>query len=102
MARDLDQVAQVVKCDDAVDKLWYRVLADVEKLMQEQSEAVPQAVALLLVARYLERVADHTVNIAERIAYMETGRLEALAPSHRADYRGEAQVPDDPGPEREE
>jgi phosphate transport system protein len=55
--------------------------------MQKRPEVVPQAIALLLVARYLERIADHTVNIAERIAYMETGRLETLAPSHRADYQ---------------
>jgi len=102
VARDLDQVAQVVECDDAVDRLWYKILADVERLMQEQSEAVPQAVALLLVARYLERVADHTVNIAERTAYMETGRLETLAPSHRADYQPEGEAPVDPAREGEE
>ncbi len=89
VAHDLELVAQVVDCDDAVDKLWYKVLDDVERVMQERSEVVPQAVALLLVARYLERVADHTVNIAERTAYMETGRLETLAASHRADFGGE-------------
>jgi len=83
VTHDLELVTQVVDCDDAVDKLWYKVLDDVEKAMQERSDIVPQAVALLLVARYLERVADHTVNIAERTAYMETGRLETLAPSHR-------------------
>jgi phosphate transport system protein len=88
VAHDLELVAQVVECDDAVDKLWYKVLDDVERVMQERPEVVPQAVALLLVARYLERVADHTVNIAERTAYMETGRLETLAPSHRADSGG--------------
>jgi phosphate transport system protein len=87
--RDLDQVAQVIECDDAVDKLWYKVLDDVERVMQERPEVVAQAVALLLVARYLERVADHTVNIAERIAYMETGQLETLAPSHRADSQAD-------------
>jgi phosphate uptake regulator len=31
------------------------------------------------VARYLERVGDHTVNLAERVNYIETGRLEPLA-----------------------
>jgi phosphate transport system protein len=84
--RDLRQVTRVVESDDEVDKLWYKVAEDVEILMQEHPEAVPQAAALLLVARYLERIADHTVNIAERVAYMETGRMETLALSHRPDY----------------
>jgi len=78
-------VAKVIERDDEVDRLWYQIRGQVEQVMQERSEVVPQAVALLLVARYLERVADHTVNIAERVAYMETGRLEALAPSHRTE-----------------
>lgn len=89
VAHDLERVARVIDCDDAVDKLWYKVLEDVERVMQERPEVVPQAVALVLVARYLERIADHTVNIAERVAYMETGRLETLAASHRADYEPE-------------
>jgi len=87
--RDLDQVKRVIEWDDQVDKMWYRLSDQIEHVMQERPEAVPQAAALLLVARYLERIADHTVNIAERVAYMETGRLEVLARSHRPDYQGE-------------
>jgi len=85
VAHDLTLVAKVIERDDEVDRLWYRIREQVEEVMQARPEVVPQAVALLLVARYLERVADHTVNIAERVAYMETGRLEALAPSHRTE-----------------
>jgi phosphate transport system protein len=86
VARDLDQVNRVIAQDDEVDRLWDALRDELQESMQERRELVTQAVPLLLVARYLERVADHTVNIAERVAYMETGRLEALAPSHRADY----------------
>jgi phosphate transport system protein len=85
VARDLNLVRQVIERDDDVDRLWYKLRGQIEQVMRERTEVVPQAVALLLVARYLERVADHTVNIAERVAYMETGRLEVLAPSHRTD-----------------
>jgi len=95
VAHDLALVAKVIERDDEVDRLWYRIRGQVEGVMQERSEVVPQAVALLLVARYLERVADHTVNIAERVAYMETGRLEALAPSHRT----EAEAGDEGSPD---
>jgi len=83
--RDLDLVARVVEQDDAVDKLWYQLLKELEEFMRSRPEVVSQAVAFLLVARYLERIADHTVNIAERVAYIETGCLETLAASHRPD-----------------
>jgi phosphate transport system protein len=87
VARDLGLVDEVIARDDDVDKLWYQLLDELEQFMRDRPEVVSQAVAFLLVARYLERIADHTVNIAERVAYMESGRLETLAPSHRADAR---------------
>jgi len=102
VAHDLTLVAKVIERDDEVDRLWYRIRGQVEHVMQERSEVVPQAVALLLVARYLERVADHTVNIAERVAYMETGRLEVLAPSHRTEAELEAGDEGSPDSDAEE
>ncbi len=89
---DLELVAQVVAGDDAIDKMWYALLNELEEIMEQHPEVVTQAVALLLVARYLERIADHVVNVAERVAYMETGQLETLAPSHRADYQPDAEL----------
>jgi phosphate transport system protein len=93
VARDLEIVFRVVELDDKVDRMWYRLQEELEHIMEQRPEVVRQAVPLLLVARYLERVADHSVNIAERVAYMETGRLETLAASHRADYRPEGNQP---------
>jgi phosphate uptake regulator len=37
-----------------------------------------QASYLLFVAHYLERICDHCTNIAERVAFMETGRDEGV------------------------
>jgi phosphate transport system protein len=101
VARDLELVRQVIEKDDEVDRLWYRLRGQLEQAMRERPEIVQQAVALLLVARYLERVADHVVNIAERVAYMETGRLEVLAPSHLAEAPPRPDVEGDSGPARE-
>ena len=42
--------------------------------MKSQPEIIPQATYLLLVARYLERIGDHTVNVVERLNYVETGK----------------------------
>ena len=51
--------------------------------MKSDPEQVVGASYLLLVAHYLERIADHAVNIAERVHYVETGNLAQLAYSHR-------------------
>jgi len=64
--------------------MWYALLNELIQAMQQRSEIVYQAVYLLLVARYLERTADHAVNVAERVAYVITGELQTLAPSHGA------------------
>lgn len=80
---DLGLVQKVIEDDDTVDKIWYALLEELIEIMQQRPEIVRQATHLLLVARYLERIADHIVNVAERVAYMKTGKLEALAPSHR-------------------
>ena len=84
--RDLHRVTQVIELDDGVDRMWRALRRELEDIMQQQPAVVPQAVSLILVARYLERIADHTENIVERVAYIETGQLAALAPSHRPDY----------------
>lgn len=89
---DLDLVHRVVRQDDEVDRIWYRLLDELVEYMRGDPDLVLQATHLLLVARYLERIADHVVNVAERVAYMETGRFENLALSHRATYQP-------PGPE---
>ncbi len=83
---DLQLVHQVIEEDEQVDQMWLHLLGQLEDIMQKHPEVVPQAASLLLVARYLERIADHVVNVAERVDYMETGELTVLAPSHRSDY----------------
>ena len=80
---DVDLAERVCEDDDAVDKLWYSLLDELMSFMRKNPDLVGQATYLLLVARYLERVADHTTNVAERIYYMETGQLKQLVASHR-------------------
>jgi phosphate transport system protein len=76
--RDLDTAREVAQSDRKVDAIWYALEDEIETIMQQQPAVVRQAATLLLVARYLERIADHIVNIVERVAYIETGHLEDL------------------------
>ena len=82
--RDLELVQRVVAADKEVDQLWRSLRQELETIMQQRPELVPQATSLLLVARYLERIGDHIENIVERVAYIETGQLTSLSSRHGA------------------
>ncbi len=76
---DTDIALQVAADDDAVDDLCDRLQAELMDKMREDASLVEQATQLLLVARMLERVADHATNIVENIYYVETGQMRPLA-----------------------
>jgi phosphate transport system protein len=72
---DLARVDKVIVSDDAVDSLYRTMRSDLRETMQRDPSSVVQASHLLFVAHYLERICDHCTNIAERVAFMETGRV---------------------------
>jgi len=81
--RDLDLVNRVVARDDEVDEAYDRVFTQLLARMESDPSVIRQATWLLHVGRFLERIADHAVNVAERVCYMETGELKQLSASHR-------------------
>ncbi len=80
---DLSLVEKVVAADDAVDDQFHEIREDLHKAMQKDPDVIVEASYLLFVAHYLERMADHAVNIAERVYFVETGQLSQLAKSHK-------------------
>ncbi len=64
--------------DDAVDRLRNQILHDLLDIMVKDPQTIPRALELLIVARHLERAADHITNIGERVVYMVTGELREL------------------------
>lgn len=78
MTRDLNLIQQMIDHDDEVDRLYHKVRSDLTDLIHTNTTVTESAVDLILVARYLERMADHVTNIGERIHYMETGVLREL------------------------
>lgn len=69
---------QAAAKDDVVDELRNRVLHDLLGIMIKDPQTVPRALELLIVARHLERAADHITNVCERVVYMVTGELREL------------------------
>jgi len=80
---DLMLVDKIVADDDQIDTLYHQVRDELHAIMRRDPSLVVQASYFLFVAHYLERIADHIVNIAERIYYVETGVLAQLAKSHK-------------------
>lgn len=76
--RDLELARQCIKCDDEIDDLHDQLFEEMLTFMQQQPEMARQATRFLLISRYLERIADHCTNIAERLSYMVTGHLEEM------------------------
>jgi phosphate transport system protein len=69
--------------DDRVDEEFKHLRTELFTLTQNDSTLIAPASYMLLAVVYLERIADHATNIAERVNYVETGHLEQLARSHR-------------------
>lgn len=77
MFRDnrLDLVKEIWEKEKKVDDLRDRVQEELIEIMEKKPQVVQKAVPLLLVARHLERIADHATNIAEDVVYMIQARV---------------------------
>lgn len=76
VTRDADAAGRVVELDDDVDDLFLTVKKElVERMVENRSEA-DQAIDLIIIAKYLERIADHAVNIAQWATYCVTGEIQ--------------------------
>ena len=73
--RDVVSAIAVCDDDDKVDALYDQVYRDLLTYMIEDPEAIQRATYLLWVAHNLERIADRTTNIAERVMFLVTGKL---------------------------
>lgn len=77
MDEDIELARELSSDDDYVDNIYKDIYTELINMMIENPETIKQATNLLFIGRYLERIADHTTNIGERIIYMVTGeRIE--------------------------
>ncbi len=71
--KDLTLAGQLDTDDDQVDRLYAAIYQELAQLMKTNPDNVDQGLNILLIVRYLERVGDHVVNIAEMAIFVETG-----------------------------
>jgi phosphate transport system protein len=70
---DAELARKVLTMDDAVDVMNRAAYKSLTHLMAEQGHLAPQALNALMIARALERIADHATNIAEDVIFWVQG-----------------------------
>jgi len=70
---DADMARDVLLADDAVDRLRDAVYDELLSFMQEERSTINRAVSLMFIAQNLERIADHSTNIAEDVLFAVKG-----------------------------
>ena len=74
--RDVESATAVLLADDEVDDIYEQVYRELLTYMMADPSTIQRATYLLWVAHDLERVADRTTNIAERVIYLVTGETK--------------------------
>ena len=77
--RDTEAANAVVSLDDEIDQLFRTIKSELVELIVENRETADQAIDLIIIAKYLERIADHAVNIAQWAIFCVTGEIQLQA-----------------------
>ena len=78
IAQDLEAAMEIIKRDDEVDTLVNQVKTDVIDLLKTSPNQADQGIDLLMVAKYLERIGDHAVNVCEWTQFAKTGARKTV------------------------
>jgi phosphate transport system protein len=76
--RDAAAARRLTGQDDEVDRLYDQVFRELLVFMMNDPRTITRATYLLWVAHNLERIADRTTNIGERVVFLTTGQVEEL------------------------
>nr|WP_308625976.1 phosphate signaling complex protein PhoU [uncultured Eisenbergiella sp.] len=78
VTRDSKAADEVIRHDDVVDSLFAKVKDDLVFMLQEGVDNIDACVDVLMIAKYLERIGDHAVNIAEWEIFQESGAIQDI------------------------
>lgn len=72
--KDLDLAHKVMADDDVVDAHFEEMKEDIIALIRQGEASAEVSLDLLMIAKYLERIGDHAVNVAEWVEFSITGQ----------------------------
>lgn len=70
---DLQLSRETMLKDDIVDEMFLNIRKELIDVVKTKSQYADQAIDVMMVAKYLERIGDHAVNICEWVEFYETG-----------------------------
>lgn len=73
-----DAARRVIACDDTVDEYFARVKAQLLQRLRSGAPDAGQALDILMIGKYLERIGDHAGNVARWVVFSITGEKEAM------------------------
>ena len=73
---NLDEAKEVIAYDDVIDECFNKVKEDLIADLKAGKKNTDDCIDVLMIAKYLERVGDHAVNIGEWAIFRQTGDLE--------------------------
>lgn len=76
--RNLEGAKKVIKEDDIIDELFNKVKYDLIESLKKESRDADECVDVLMLAKYLEKIGDHAVNICEWEIFQETGNISDM------------------------
>ena len=74
--KDLKLAMTVATMDDAIDDLFNKVKEEVVEIIKTNKELDQQAIDIMLIAKYFEKIGDHAENIGEWVVFAITGRIK--------------------------
>jgi phosphate transport system protein len=72
---DVELAWKVTREDEKVDNLLDQIFRELLTYMMQDLRTITRATRLLFISKYLERIADHAVNIAELVIFMVEGKI---------------------------
>ena len=73
----MELAQKVMTTDDEVDTYFRQMRQELTSLMQQYPQLVPQYVDYLMIAKYVERIADHATNIAQWVLFVVNNELKS-------------------------
>ncbi|MBI2711650.1 MAG: phosphate signaling complex protein PhoU [Bdellovibrio sp.] len=74
IGQSVSMAREVLSRDDRVDALKNKIFSDVIGHLKDEPSQMEQGLSLILIARNLERIGDHSTNIAEDVIFTATGQ----------------------------